>query len=171
MKKILFTMLMGCFISVTTLAQNTAVQKGQIPELMQKITKEISEFKIDTSAVPNDKVTRKIEELRKYRGKFNVDMLVDLKLKQDEKSNKLSKDEYNKAYSFFKKGDGKRWLDNAVIWVYRKHFSYKELKAMAKFYKSSAGQKWASEFPIVVVQNVLAAEQVGKIYQKMNRKQ
>lgn len=108
--------------------------------------------------------------MRKYRGKFNIEALVDYKLRQDAKSHKLSEAEYNNVYDFFKNGDGKRWLDNAVIWVYRKHFTYKELKILTRFYKTSAGQKWSAEFSIVVIQNVLAAEQVGKIYMKMNTK-
>ncbi|MBE0651764.1 MAG: DUF2059 domain-containing protein [Bacteroidales bacterium] len=171
MKKILLLTFMSCFFSLTTHAQNDSVQKEKATNLIERVTKEISQFKIDTAAVPNDKITKKIEELRKYRSKFNVDALVDFKLQQDKKNHKISEAEYEKVYNFFKKGDGKKWLDNAVIWVYRKHFTYKELKVLVRFYKSSAGQKWSAEFPIVLVQNVLAAEQVGKIYKKMNMKE
>jgi len=169
MKKIILFTFMGCFLALTTHAQNDSVQKGKATNLIERVTREISQFKIDTASVPNDKITRKIEELRKYRGKFNVDALVDFKLQQDKKNHKISDAEYDKVYNFFKNGDGNKWLDNAVIWIYRKHFTYKELKVLVRFYKSSAGQKWSAEFPIVVIQNVLAAQQVGKIYKKMNQ--
>ena len=171
MKRFLFSTFLGCLLSIGGLAQNNAIPNVKVPGLMQRISKEISGFKADTSAVPNDKITKKIEELRKYRGKFNVDALVDIKLAQAKKSHLLSKEQYDQANNFFKKGNGKRWLDNAIIWVYRKHFSYKELKAMVRFYRSTAGQKWASEFPIVAIQNSLAAEQIGKIYKNMNKKE
>ncbi len=138
---------------------------------MQRITKEISEFKIDTASVPNDKITRKIEELRKYRGNFNVDALIDFMLQQEKNNHKMPEASYNKVYNFFKNGDGARWLHNSVIWVYRKHFTYKELKALARFYKSSAGQKWAAEFPFIVVQVGLSAEQIGKIYKMKYEKE
>lgn len=168
MKKFLFITLLGCLLCVNVHAQNHVTQKENVPAFMQRVTKEISEFKIDTTTVPNDKITRKIEELRKYRGNFNVNTLVDFMLQQEKNSHKIPEASYNKAYNFFKNGDGARWLHNAVIWIYRKHFTYKELKAMTRFYKSSAGQKWASEFPIVAIQNFLAAQQIGKVYKKQH---
>lgn len=170
MKKILLLTFMSCFMALTIHAQNEDATMKQIKNLSQRISKELSGYKMDTVAVPNDKITKKIEELRKYRGKLNINEIIDLKLKQDEKNKKLSQEEYADAYNFFTKGDGKKWLDNAVIWNYRNHFTYKELKVLVRFYKSSTGKKWAAEFPVVVIQNVLAAEQIGVIYKKMNQK-
>ncbi len=166
MKKILLFVLMGCFTLTTAHAQNETQPKENLDQLIERITQATSHFKIDTTAVPDDRITRKIEEIRKYRGNFNIDALIDLKLMQDKNSHKHSKAELTRETNFFKTGDGSRWIHNAVVWVYRKHFTYKELKGMARFYKSPAGQKWGSDFPIVLVQVGMVAEQVGQLYQK-----
>lgn len=50
---------MGCFLSLSAYAQNDSVQKEKANQLIQSVTKEISEFKIDTAAVPNDRITKK----------------------------------------------------------------------------------------------------------------
>lgn len=170
MKKILLFAFMGCFLAITARAQNDSLQEQKVTNLIHRIINTTSKFKIDTTAVPNDRITKKILELRKYRGSFNVDALIDFKLRQDKNNHQISEAEYNREYHFFKDGIGRRWIDNAVIWVYRKHFTYKELRSLARFYKSPAGQKWGSEFPIVIIQVGMAAEQVGKICMKMDSK-
>ena len=39
----------------------------------ERITGAVKEYKLDTSSAPDDKITRKIIELRSLRGGFNID--------------------------------------------------------------------------------------------------
>ena len=57
-------------------------------------------------------------------------------------------------FHVFCEGGGRRWLDNAVTHIYRELFTYGELKALAKFYCSSAGQKMTVNFPILMMQSM-----------------
>jgi len=69
-----------------------------------------------------------------------------------------SQSDLTKLEDYFKTGLGKKNLDNAVTWIYRNNFSYKELEQLVKFYKSPAGQKMADRFPIIMLQSLTAAQ-------------
>lgn len=78
----------------------------------------------------------------------------------------MPKAELDKVSMFLKSGNGKRWLDNAMIWIYRNHFTYSELKKLVKFYKTSAGQKMATELPLIMVKSLKAGEMIKEFYPK-----
>jgi len=119
-------------------------------------------FKLDTSAVPNDKLSAEIRELRKIRGAFNINSIIDIKIAEQRSKKEMPEDEINKLEKFFQQGNGKKWLDNAVIWIYRSQYTYEEVKQIEKFYKTSAGQKMANSFPIIIFQSLKAAELIGE---------
>ena len=81
-------------------------------------------------------------------------------------SNFLSQAELDKVAIFFKSGNGKKWLDNAITWIYRNHFTYSELKKLVKFYKTPAGQKMATELPLIMVKSLKAGEMIKEFYPK-----
>lgn len=137
-------------------AQDTAFRA----DIFQKITSELQSFKIDTSAVPEDKITFKIRELLDLRGVFNINEAIAFKLAEEEKENKTSREELDKIRGSMLHGEAKRWLDHAVINIYRQHFSFNELKQLIKFYKSSAGQKLASQFPFIMIKSLMAAQTI-----------
>lgn len=66
--------------------------------------------------------------------------------------------EYGRIKGYIETGNGKKWLDNAMIRIYREHFTLPEVEAAIAFYKTSAGQKMASDFPILMIQSLKAAE-------------
>jgi len=148
---------------------DSALKKNDF-SIFEKITTGLKEFKLDTTTAPSDKITRKIIELRNLRGGFNINEAIDFKLEEDRQKNEIPKEEINKLSSFFKSGKGKNWLDNSVIWIYRQHFTYHELKQLVKFYKSPAGQKMADDFPLVMMQSLAAAEKIKEIYVQQNQK-
>ncbi|HEU0064746.1 MAG TPA: DUF2059 domain-containing protein, partial [Flavisolibacter sp.] len=119
-------------------------------------------YHLDTSSVPDDKITRKIRELRSLRSGFNIDVAVNYKMNEDKDNNKMSDQSLASLKEQFTNGKGKRWLENAVIWIYRRKFSYHELKRIVKFYKTSAGQKWADGFPSIVLTSIMAYETIHK---------
>jgi len=149
-------------------AQSDISKQHNLSNIFERIAIGVKDFQLDTSATPNDKITKKIIELRNLRGGFNINEMVEFKIEEDRQKNEIPKDELDKISNFFKLGDGKRWLDNATIWIYRKEFSYPELKKLVKFYKTAAGQKMATEFPLIMVKSLKAAEMIKEFYAKQH---
>jgi hypothetical protein len=96
--------------------------------------------------------------LRNLKGGFNINEAIAFKQQEDEGKNEVPKEQLAFVKQQFESGNAKRWLDNAVIHIYRDHFTYKELKQMAKFYKTSAGQKLADDFPYIMMKSLMAAQ-------------
>lgn len=134
--------------------------------IFDRISEKMKAFEIDTSAVPNDKLTKKITELRNLKGGFNINEAMEYKIIEARNKKELSESAYEDIKKFITVGNGKKWIDNSIIWIYRKHFSYKEIKQLVKFYKSSTGQKLAIEFPIIMIQSVKSAEFVMEKYKE-----
>ena len=123
--------------------------------IFDRISETMKTFEIDTLAAPNDKVTAKIKELRNLKGGFNINEAMDYKIMEAKIKNEITEIEYQKINAFLTQGNGKKWIDNAIIWIYRKQFTYKEIKQLVKFYKTSAGKKMAKDFPIIMIQSQL----------------
>ena len=129
-------------------------------DIFQRISAELQAFKIDTSAVPEDETTSLIRKLRTLKGVFNINEAIAFKLEEEEKEKKSSKENLDKIRQSMLQGQAKIWLDNAVIHIYRQHFNRKELRQLIKFYKSSAGQKLATQFPFIMMKSLLAAQTI-----------
>ena len=152
-----------CSISVICAAQpDTANQAAT--ELFRRITQSIHQYRLDTSAAPDDKLTHKITELRDLKGGFNINEAISFKIAEDREKNELPKADLDKLAAFFNSGKGKLWLDNAITWIYRRNFTYREIRQMVRFYKTSSGQKMAREFPTLMLQSLRAAELIKEMY-------
>lgn len=134
------------------------------PDIFDKITRAVQDFKVDTTMPPHDHITKKIIELRKLRGGFNIQEAITYKIKEDSQKKNITEEQARVMTDFFSSGNGKRWLDNAMVWIYRQHFNYKEIKQLVKFYKTTAGRKMATDFPIIMAQSIKAAEVVKAYY-------
>ena len=152
MKKILLTLLF--------LVQLYGFSQEDKSTIFNRISETMETFKIDTSAVPKDKLSDKIRELRTLKGSFNINEAMEYKIAEAKSKNELSEADYEKLEMFLTEGNGKKWLDNSIIWIYRNHFTYYEVKELIKFYKTSAGKKMATDFPIIMIQSVKSAETI-----------
>lgn len=150
------TILFFLFFTIWSHAQN---DKTATP-IFEKIALEMKEFKLDTTAVPNDKLSKRIEKLRSLKGGFNINEAIEFKIAEERSKENAPTEELNKIEAFFKNGNGKKWLNNAVIWIYRKQFTLKEINQLIRFYKSSAGQKMSEKFPILMIQSLKAGEEI-----------
>ncbi len=137
----------------------TFSSEAQDTEMFRRLTEEAKNYKPDTSAAPDDKITRKIIELRSLKGGFNINEAMDFKF-QEEMQKSGADEKWAKLSESFNHGKGKQWLDNAVIRIYREEFSYKELKQLVKFYKTPAGRKIAKDFPIIMVKSLVASAMI-----------
>src|SRR5690606_34582638 len=99
---------------------------------------------------------------------FNINEAILFKIGEDQQKGDLQKEEAEKLEQFFSTGKGKTELDNAVIWIYRDLFTMREIRKLTQFYNSSAGQKLSENFPLIMVQSLKAAEEIGKEYKKAN---
>ncbi len=151
MKKILLLIL--SFSSFQLFAQSDSTGGP-----FQRIMKQLQSYTIDTTGVPNDRMTKKIRELRKLRGGVNIEEAIFFKLGEKEAKNETPKQTIEMLRKEFTNGNGKKWMNNAMIWIYRQHFTYKELKQLVKFYKTGAGQKIATDFPLILLKSMQAAE-------------
>jgi Tol biopolymer transport system component len=150
-------LLQGLFLLFGFLVQ---AQKDSvnIKGIFQKLTEEIKSYKIDTTSPPKDKMSQKIIQLRELKGGFNINEAIAYKMQEEESKNEISKAKTAYLKQEFENGKGKQWLDNAVIHIYRQHFTYKELKQLVKFYKTPAGQKLATDFPYIMMKTLMAAQ-------------
>ncbi len=164
MKKI--TTILSLFLTFFCAAQN---DKTTSP-IFEKIALEMKEFKLDTTAVPNDKLSKRIEKLRNLKGGFNINEAIEFKIAEERSKENGPTEELDKIEAFFKNGNGRIWLNNAVIWIYRKQFTLKEINQLIRFYKSSAGQKMVEKFPILMLQSLKAGEEIKENFVQQLKK-
>ncbi len=150
-------------VAMPALAQNTPVD----PDIFNKITAAAKEYVPDTSAAPNDKLTRKIMEFRNLKGGFNINEAVLFKFQEEEAkaTDAAAKEAVQKMKDAFFNGNAKHWLNNAIIHIYRTQFTYKEMRQLVKFYRTPAGQKMATQLPVIIVKSLAAAEMIQKSLQ------
>ena len=137
--------------------------------VFNKITTEAMNFKVDTSAVPQDKLTKKIKKLIETKGGFNIYEAIQFKIAEDLNKKEISNSEAQKREQFFTTGKGKKWLDNAIIWMYRNQFSLSEIKKLTQFYTSSVGKKMTEKFPTLMLESMKSAEKIMEIYKQENQ--
>lgn len=161
----------SAFLVVALLLQAIAFAQTKPAEehIFERLATEMKEFKPDTTAVPEDKITAKIRELRQLKGGFNIEEALKYKLQEDREKKTMAVEEIDRFEAFMTTGAGKRWLDNAVIHIYRNHFTYQELKELVAFYKTSAGKKLSADFPVIIVKALAAGEQIKQAYGQQNK--
>jgi hypothetical protein len=126
--------------------------------IYDRITKDVGNYKIDTTSPPNDKATSLIRKIQNSKGGFNIHEAISFKLEEDRQKKDLTENQYNQLSQYLKNGNGKLWLDNAVAWIFRKNFNTKELKNLLRFYSSTTGQKMSELFPVIMLQSLMAAQ-------------
>ena len=141
-------------------------QDDTTPNIFEKLTSAAKNFRLDTSAAPADRITAKINELRSLRGGFNINEVMQFKIEEDRQKKETPAKDLDVLAAFFTSGKGKYWLDNAVTWIYREHFTYRELKKIVKFYRTTAGQKMATDFPAIMIKSLQAAEMIADLNKK-----
>lgn len=134
--------------------------------IYNRITTEMQNFVIDTTTVPNDMLSKKIRELRDLKGGFNINEAMDYKIIEALQKKEISQVEYDNLKKYLTTGNGKKWIDNSMIWIYRKKFNYKEIKQLIRFYKTSAGKNMAINSPIIIVQSIKSAEAILENYKQ-----
>lgn len=152
MKKLILLFVIG--ISASLNAQTSP------KEHYERMMTELKNFVVDTSAVPEDALTGAIRNLRKTKGGFNIHEAMVLKIREEKEKKAVKKEEAEQLETFFASGNGAKWLENAVIRIYRNLFTLAEINEMTAFYSTSAGKKMSESFPLVMMESMKAAETI-----------
>ncbi len=156
----IFTLICLLFVSVLLQAQSNAA------ETFQRISAAAESYVVDTTAVPDDKLTAAIKKLRRVKGGFNINEAILFKIAEDRNKGDITKEEGEKLEDFFANKNGKVWLENAVIHIHRNIFTLSEIKQLTKFYQSAAGKKMSDNFPVIMLQSMKAAEKIIEVYKQ-----
>lgn len=156
--KLLLVILLA-FISFTSIAQ---VDSSFITQLKSLDT--ANTLRMDTTAVPYDKLTQKIRLLRGERGGFNIEMAIRMKLQEEQaKDKKHSKAYYDQLLTEVTTGKTSKLIDNVLVNLYRRSFTEEEIDQLVVFYKTSAGKKMNKEFILLMVRSIKDAEHLVKL--------
>ena len=119
----------------------------------------INSLRLDTTAVPNDQLTKKIKELRKEKNGIDLETMIYIKLAEQQQKDTLhSADYYQKLTKEVTSGGTGKLIENCVINLYRNTFSLSEINDLIAFYKTSAGKKMNKEFILLVLRSAKDAE-------------
>ena len=77
------------FIIVSSAFSQVDTAKLNHSTIFDRLTKDLKEYKPDTTAVPDDKITRTIIELRNLRGGFNINEAIEYKLEEDKQKKEI----------------------------------------------------------------------------------
>lgn len=159
MKRVSILFLFIAFASV----QFVKAQDDQMKQIILALS-DSAVAKIDTTTPPNDSFTKSIKDLRKERGSFNVQQMGIYKIKEDQSKNKdMPPVFYDSLLAQITNGNAARLIENATINLYRKYFTENDIKELAKFYKTDAGKKMSTAFPVVMVLSAKSAEAIMKV--------
>lgn len=150
------------FLTLLLLPLQTLFGQNSEPAIFKKITAVARSFKVNTSAVPDDRLTHAIHELRAVKGGFNINEALAYKIEEDKNKGDISEAEAQRRHIYFESGAGKTALDNAIVWIYRETFTLPEIRKLIRFYKSATGKKYAETYPFLMIKTLKAAEEVSK---------
>ncbi len=139
---------------------------AQVDGQMEKLQKKLSEYKYDTTTPPDDKKTFLARKLLGYSGILNVDEAMAFKRMEALAKGEQTKAELAREEIFFTAGDGKRWMTNAMVHIYRDIFTEKELRKLSKFYKKGAGQKFVQFFPEIMIKAMVAIQEINTLWRE-----
>jgi hypothetical protein len=119
---------------------------------------------IDTTAAPNDELTKEIKKLLVVTNALGAsDLLMKGALESQRKNNTSLPDEfYARMLQGIEKGEIGHYLENVVIKIYRQKFTIEEVKEVIKFYDSPVGKKMAAEAGPIANAARIEGEKIGQ---------
>jgi hypothetical protein len=129
---------------------------------------------LDTIPPPQDDLTRELRKMLEMTGALNLGVQFAKGLQELQSSGQdiLPKEFYERLYDEIANGNGKRWFENAIIKIYRKHLTVEDVKQLNIFYSTPAGKKYVSLLPVLLDESKEAGTSIGrylgmKIYEQL----
>jgi hypothetical protein len=118
----------------------------------------------DTTAVPDDELTRSIKKLLDLTGylKSSAEIIKTIYETEDMKA-LLPEDFRNKFIAAYEEnGFAYKYLALITIKNYRKYFTLEDIKQLTNFYETPAGKKMTAVYPELMRDNSLEGAKLGK---------
>ena len=162
MKQFLFSATtIVCFV-LLSLSSQAQVDTSFLNKL--KNLEKTNSLKMDTAAVPNDALTRKIKQLRKEKGGLDIETVIAIKLaEQQQKDTTHPAAYYDKLKREITTGKTGQLIENCVINLYRNAYTIKEIDELLFFYRTSAGKKMNNANILIIMQSVKDTEELLKM--------
>ena len=129
---------------------------------------------LDTMPPPQDELTKELRKMLEMTGSLNlgVQFAKGMQEMQASGTDILPKEFYDRLYEELANGNGKRWFENAIIKVYRKHLTLEDVKQLNVFYSTPAGKKYISLLPVFLDESKEVGAGIGrylglKIYEEL----
>jgi len=120
---------------------------------------------IDTTAAPNDDLTKEIKKLLTITNSMNTAIVVmkgTIESQRQNPSVQLPDEFYNRFIAAIDNGRVGGMLENAIIKIYRQKFTKEEMQEVIKFYESPVGKKMAAESAFVADNSRIEGEKIGQ---------
>lgn len=118
----------------------------------------------DTSKLISDVHTQKVKELMKQLGVMDVAIMSVQSLldKQAEETNPFLQEFYGRMVKEMKTGRMYRYMEDAIIRIYRESFTVAEIDQLMVFYATPVGKKTISVLPALTQSGSREGEKIGK---------
>lgn len=131
---------------------------------------------LDTIPPPQDELTNELRKMLEMTGALNLGVQFAKSMQDLQASGQdiLPKEFYERLYEAIANGEGKRWFENAIIKVYRKHLTLEDVKQLNAFYTTPAGKKYISFLPVFLEESQALGAGIGrhlglKIYEQLRK--
>jgi len=162
------------------IVKDEEVKKEDIPPdveaLLDTKIEVISAPALDTIPPPQDELTNELRKMLEMTGALNlgVQFAKGIQDLQATGQDILPKEFYERMYEAIANGDGKRWFENAIIKIYRKHLILEDVKQLNAFYSTPAGKKYISFLPVFLEESQQLGAGIGrylglKIYDQLRK--
>lgn len=157
-KKIISLILGLTIFTVCSYAQSDSAKIAALQKIFG-----MAKFKVDTTAVKEDSLTKKIFTLRAERGPVNLDNVLKFIIQNKEANDTVHSKKYYDALSDeCQNGHSHQLIENILINLYRQCFTEPEIDQLILFYKSSAGKKMSNDFMVLSITAAMAAQEIVK---------
>lgn len=120
---------------------------------------------IDTTAAPNDDLTKEIKKLLTIMNGMSTAVVVMKEAIESQRQNPASQvpeEFYNRFLAAIDNGQVGGMLENAIIKIYRQKFTREEVQEVIKFYETPVGKKMAAESASLATSSRVEGEKIGQ---------
>jgi hypothetical protein len=120
---------------------------------------------IDTTAAPNDDLTKEIKKLLSITNSMNTAVVVmkaTIESQRKSQNVQLPEEFYTRFIAAIDNGQIGGMLENVIIKIYRQKFTKEEMQEVIKFYESPVGKKMAAESAFIASSSSTEGEKIGQ---------
>ena len=157
--KVITLLIVFCLTTLRLAAQNNS---AGMPAAFQSLIGDLK-LKVDTTAPPEDSLTKKIRILRAERGSFSFDTIIKYQILSQQSNDKTHpKEYYVNLLDECQHGYTHHLIENILINLYRQCFTEKEMDQLVEFYQTSVGKRMIIDIFMITATAGTAIQQIVK---------